>query len=151
MVYEKCDSVLYCICWCEDNVYWSCCLVGLKNGDERLMALRLLVSLLPVANRDTLWVLLSLLRAVVENSSDQVTRTGVQVSELSSFFVFCSVTRSDLSFLLYSVLSYSVLLCSVLWCCPILSYPILSYPVLAYPVLSHPIIFCLIPLYFLLS
>lgn len=64
----------------EGDVYWSCFLVGLKNADERLVALRFLVALLPVANRDTLWMLLSLLRAVVENSSDQVTRSGTQVS-----------------------------------------------------------------------
>lgn len=46
------------------------------------MALRFLVALLPVANRDTLWMLLSLLKAVVENSSDQVTRSGIKVSSM---------------------------------------------------------------------
>ena len=53
----------------------------IKDETERNQVLRLLVTLLPVANRDTLYALLNFLNVVVRHSSDQRDINGTEVSE----------------------------------------------------------------------
>ncbi|CAG0887320.1 unnamed protein product [Darwinula stevensoni] len=48
----------------------------LNHRSDQVKAMRLLVSLLPPSNRDTLWVLLNFLANVAANAEDHRTRTG---------------------------------------------------------------------------
>ncbi|XP_046369426.2 rho GTPase-activating protein 6-like isoform X1 [Haliotis rufescens] len=52
----------------------------LKDVEKRLSALRLLVSLLPLPNRDTFWALLKFLAKVVEHSKDTIDEHGNELS-----------------------------------------------------------------------
>ena len=51
----------------------------LKEREKRLSASQMLVSLLPVANRDTLWALLQFLARVVQHSKDTIDENGHEV------------------------------------------------------------------------
>ncbi|KAK2184536.1 hypothetical protein NP493_263g03024 [Ridgeia piscesae] len=51
----------------------------LETTEKRLQALHLLVALLPRANRDTLWALLSFLHVLTQHSTDAVSPTGQEL------------------------------------------------------------------------
>ena len=52
----------------------------IKDASLRQRALHDLIALLPVANRDTLWVLLHFLSLVVQHSTDVIDDHGNQVN-----------------------------------------------------------------------
>jgi len=52
---------------------------------KRVEALRLLVALLPLSNRDTLWALLTFLNLVTQHSTDSLDQHGHIVSTSSTF------------------------------------------------------------------
>jgi len=53
---------------------------AIDDVNSRVSTLRLLVSLLPTVNRDTLWYLLTFLSCVAKHAEDQVDDTGQTVS-----------------------------------------------------------------------
>ncbi|GAB1605110.1 rho GTPase-activating protein 6-like [Argonauta hians] len=48
----------------------------INNPDKQILALKLLVSLLPTPNRDTLWALMKFLRKVAQHSTDTIDKNG---------------------------------------------------------------------------
>ncbi|XP_029646498.1 rho GTPase-activating protein 6-like [Octopus sinensis] len=48
----------------------------INNPEKQILALKLLVSLLPVPNRDTLWALMKFLRKVAQHSTDTIDKNG---------------------------------------------------------------------------
>ena len=67
--------------------------VELANLDQRLLAYKYLIALLPPANRDTFWLLIRFLNLVSQHSKDTVDSTGQLVSILpnNQNTNFCSV------------------------------------------------------------
>ena len=59
-------------------------LSAIDDVNRRVSVLRLLVSLLPPANRDTLWTLLSFLGVLVKHSDDTVDENGQQVERCAA-------------------------------------------------------------------
>ena len=55
----------------------------IKDAEQRLITLRLLVALLPTENQDTLWKLLAFLNLVVQNSADLTDKNGGQVRKFA--------------------------------------------------------------------
>jgi len=53
-----------------------CDATELSPTTRRLEALRLLVALLPLSNRDTLWALLTFLKLVTQHSTDSLDEHG---------------------------------------------------------------------------
>jgi len=60
------------------------CCSAMDDVNSRVSTLRLLVSLLPAVNRDTLWYLMTFLSCVVKHCSDQLDDAGHMVSHLPS-------------------------------------------------------------------
>ena len=52
------------------------------SAEKQLEVTRMLLSLLPVANRDTLWALLQFLSNVKKHSTDEIDETGQTVSNI---------------------------------------------------------------------
>jgi len=58
---------------------------ALDNVNERVSTLRLLVTLLPTVNRDTLWYLLTFLGCVAKHSDDQLDSNAQTVTLQTQF------------------------------------------------------------------
>lgn len=56
--------------------------VGLNEIEKQIDVTRMLISLLPVANRDTLWALLQFLYKAAEHSTDALDENGQTVSKI---------------------------------------------------------------------
>lgn len=54
--------------------------------EQQALAVKLLVALLPVPIRDTLWALMKFLKKVAEHSTDSIGENGEQVSWTFFFF-----------------------------------------------------------------
>jgi hypothetical protein len=61
-------------------------LTGLYDVEKQVEVTRMLISLLPVANRDTLWALLQFLYKVAEHSTDVLDENGQTVSKILARF-----------------------------------------------------------------
>lgn len=65
---------------------------GLYEIEKQIDVTRMLISLLPVANRDTLWSLLQFLYKVAEHSTDVMDENGQLVSRSQS--INCVIIQS---------------------------------------------------------
>lgn len=63
---------------CKTNFFLVLFLSGLKNTQDQIIHLQHIIQLLPLINRDTLYVLLQFLGLVAENAEDRTDETGKQ-------------------------------------------------------------------------
>ena len=54
---------------------------GIQDVEKQMSVTRMLITLLPVPNRDTLWSLLQFLFKVNEHSTDAIDENGLTVSQ----------------------------------------------------------------------
>ena len=67
---------------CKTNFFLVLFLSGLKNTQDQIIHLQHIIQLLPLINRDTLYVLLQFLGLVAENAEDRTDETGKQNNEI---------------------------------------------------------------------